>query len=77
MHAYTYGGWAHRQRVSTTFLTRKISQVFLVLLTGFELMLWNPLDLESDALPIKNKFEPIVCSERNYDVLKCETLHLP
>ena len=23
--AYTPGGWAHRQRVSTTFLTRKIS----------------------------------------------------
>ena len=30
------GGWAHR-RVSTTFLTRgKLSQLFLVLLTGFE-----------------------------------------
>ena len=26
--ACTQGGWAHRQRVSTTFLTRKISQIF-------------------------------------------------
>ena len=25
---YTHGGWAHRQRVSTTFLTRKISHTF-------------------------------------------------
>ena len=36
MRAYTHEGWAHRQRVSTTFLTRKNSQIFLVLLAGFE-----------------------------------------
>ena len=36
MRAYAHRVWAHRQRVSTTFLTRKNSQVFLVLLTGFE-----------------------------------------
>ena len=30
------GGWAHRQRVNTTFLTQKNSKVFPVLLTGFE-----------------------------------------
>ena len=35
LYVYTHAGWAHRQRVSTTFWTRKIS-VFLVLLTGFE-----------------------------------------
>ena len=36
VRAYTHGGWAHRQWVSTTFLTQKNSQIFLVLLTGFE-----------------------------------------
>ena len=35
MCAYTHRGWAYRQRVSTTCLTRKNS-VFLVLLTGIE-----------------------------------------
>ena len=29
MHAYTHGGWAHQQWVSTTFLTQKNSQLFL------------------------------------------------
>ena len=42
MHAYTHGGVAHRQRVSTTFWLRKLSQIFLVLWTGLE-----PLILES------------------------------
>ena len=32
----THRGWAHRQRVSTTFLTRKKTELFLVLL----LVLW-------------------------------------
>ena len=32
----THGGVAHRQRVSTTLLTRKNWQFFLVFLTGFE-----------------------------------------
>ena len=36
MRAHTHRGWAHRQRVITTFLIRKNSQIFLVLLTGFE-----------------------------------------
>ena len=36
MRAYTHGSRAHWQRVSTTFLTQKKSQIFLVLLTGFE-----------------------------------------
>ena len=36
VHAYTRGGWAHQQRVSTTFLTWKNSIFFIVLLTGFE-----------------------------------------
>ena len=36
MRACTHGDWAHRQRVGTTFLTRKNSRMFLLLLTGFE-----------------------------------------
>ena len=40
MHAYIHGGWAHRQRVSTIFLTRKNSHncylFFIVLLMGFQ-----------------------------------------
>ena len=45
MRAYTQGGGAHRQRVSTTFLTEKLR----------DSNLWsgNPLDLEVDALPIE------------------------
>ena len=31
-----HGGWAHRRRVSTAFLTQKNSQIFLVFLMGFE-----------------------------------------
>ena len=48
-----HGGWAHRQRVSITFLTRKNSQMFLVLLTaGFEPSSFGS-DWESDALLIE------------------------
>ena len=36
VRACTHRGWTRRQRVGTTFLTRKSSQVFLVLLAGFE-----------------------------------------
>ena len=36
VHTWSFLGWAHRQRVSTTFVTRKNSHFFLVLLTGFE-----------------------------------------
>ena len=49
----THRGWAHRERVSTTFLTRKNSQILLVLLTGFEPRSFGPLDFESDALPVE------------------------
>ena len=58
MRAYITGVWAYRQRVITTFLTRKNSQVFLVLPTGFELGSGNPLDLESDALPTEPPRHP-------------------
>ena len=36
VRSYTHGGWAHRQRVTSTFFTRKNSQILLVLLTVFE-----------------------------------------
>ena len=37
VRAYSHGSWAHRQRISTTFLTRQNkSQVVLVLLMGLE-----------------------------------------
>ena len=36
MCAYTHGGWEHRQRVSTTFLTLKNKNKNPVLLMGFE-----------------------------------------
>ena len=40
---YTRGGWAHRQRVDTTFLTRKNSHnCFLDLLTGFYPRVFGP-----------------------------------
>ena len=48
--ACTHGGWAHRQRVSTIFLTRKNSQMFHVLLTGFKP---SSFGSESNALPIE------------------------
>ena len=48
---YTYGGWAHRQRVSTTFLSqKKLDTCFFLLLTGFEPRV---LDLGSDAVPVE------------------------
>ena len=52
---YTHVGCgAYRQWVSTTvniFYSEKLSRISVVLLTGFKLRSWNPLDLESDALP--------------------------
>ena len=60
MRAYTHGGWAHRQRVSTTFLTRKNSQLFLELRTGFEPLVFgsrvDALDLQLllQALSVPN-----------------------
>ena len=64
MHAYnvcmyTHGGWAHRQWVSTTFLTRKKShKFFLCSWRGSNLGSWNPLDLEAVALPIEPPCHP-------------------
>ena len=54
-------GWAHRQRVSTTFLTRKNSQLFLCSWRGRDSNL-ESLDLESDALPTEppRHFYPVV-----------------
>ena len=49
-------GWAYRQRVSTTVLTRKKSFRFLVLLTGFELGPWT---VKSDALPTEPPRRPL------------------
>ena len=42
VRAYTHWGWAHRQRVSTTFLTQKNSQILLVLLMGFKPQSFGP-----------------------------------
>ena len=56
MHAYIHGGWAHRQRVSTTFWTRKNSKFFLCP--------WGdsnprPLDLQSNTLTTEPTRHPI------------------
>ena len=48
VHAHTHGGWAHWQRVSTTFMTRKNSHKFF--LCSWRDSNLGPLDLESDAL---------------------------
>ena len=52
---YTHGGWAHRQRVSTTFLTR--TKITFAFCSSRD---WNlgPLDLESDFLPIEPSRHP-------------------
>ena len=51
MRACTHGGWAHGQRISTTFLPgEKLSQFFRVLLRGSNLGFSG---LESVALPIE------------------------
>ena len=44
MHVYTHTGWAHRQRISATFLTRKNSCAP----DGVQ-MSGHPLDLETDT----------------------------
>ena len=55
------GGWAHRQRVSTTFFTRKNSQIFLVLLMGGGRGLnLRSSDLEFDALPTEPPRHPVI-----------------
>ena len=55
LRAYTHGGWAHRQQVSTTFLTRK----------KFFLCSWRdsnpwPLDLQSNALTTEPTRHPVI-----------------
>ena len=60
VRAYT-GGWAHRQRVSPTFLTQKNShKFFLVLLVGFE-----PLGLWISSLMLYQQCNPttLTCGE--------------
>ena len=49
-YIYTHGGWVHRQRVSTTFLTRKNPHKFI--LCSWRDSNRGPLDLESEALPL-------------------------
>ena len=51
VHAYTHGGWVHRQRVSTTFLTWKNSQICSCAPDGIRTSVLK-LDLEADALPL-------------------------
>ena len=55
MRAYMHGGWAYRQRVSTTFWLWKTRNIFIVLRMGFE-----PLVFGSwvDALPIGSPCHP-------------------
>ena len=53
MHAYAHGGWARLQRVNTTFLTPKNSQICVYAPDEVRTRSWNPLDLEIDALPIE------------------------
>ena len=55
MRAHTHKGWAHRQRVSTTFLSRK---------TLFFLCSWRdsnprPLDLRFNALTTEPTHHPV------------------
>ena len=57
MRAFTHGCWAHRQRVSTTILTRKNSQICLVLRTGFEP---STFGFESYTLPIEPPRHPYI-----------------
>ena len=59
MRAYTHGVWAHRQRVSTTFLTRKYAhKCFLCSWRGRGLNSGS-LDLEFNALPIEPPRPPL------------------
>ena len=61
MRVYTHGGWEHRQRISTTFLTRKNSQIRKKTnsCSPDGIRTFVLLDLESDALPTEpSGFEP-------------------
>ena len=51
MRAYPHRGWAHRQRVSTTFFTQKNSHLSCAP-DGIQTQLGWSLNHESDALPI-------------------------
>ena len=48
MRAYTHGGWAHRQRVSTVFWLGKTLKYLLCSVLGSNLWSWNRLDLEAN-----------------------------
>ena len=56
MRAYTHGGWAHRQWVSTTFwLGEKTHKLFLFSWQSSNI---GSSDLESDALPLEPPRHP-------------------
>ena len=55
VRACTHRGWAHPQRVRTTFSTRKNSKKNIVLLTGLEP---SSFGSESGALPIEPPRHP-------------------
>ena len=64
---YTRGfGHTDSERASTTFVTRKKSQMFLVLLTGFE-----PQSNDSDALPIGH-----LTPSHVYNIIQLYTIQL-
>ena len=67
MHVYTDMVWAHRQQVSTTYLTRKNSDNFLLCSwLGLNFGSWN---LESDALVIEPPRHP--ATNDNFLVQAC------
>ena len=59
IHVYTHGGWAQRQWVSTTWLTREknLIKFFLCSWRDSNLGLWN---VKSDALPMEAPCQPAV-----------------
>ena len=73
---YTRGGWAHRQRVSTTLLTRKTFHDCLLCSRRRRGSNLRCLDLESDALPTES---PHTCDrqkiESNLIPLEVELYH--
>ena len=56
MCAYTHGGWAHRQQVSTAFLTQKNFHKFF--LCSWWSSKLGSLDLESNTLPTEPPHHP-------------------
>ena len=62
LREYTHRGWAHWQRVSTTFLTKKNSEFFLC---SWRDSNPQPLDLQSNALTTEPTRHPHECSKSN------------